>query len=328
MTVKFVNIFLIILVGIVLVILLAAYSLTQPLLINPKKVDVAIEVSSAQLRNDVEFMVRAFVPRDASYPENLQKMAKYLQGRFGETGARVRVQEYEINNQKYFNIIASYGPEIGARIVVGAHYDTCCELPGADDNTSGVAGLLALAPLLAKATLKQRIDLVAFTLEEPPYFRTDGMGSARHARILAEEKVQVDVMIALEMIGYYTDEQDTQEYPFNLMKLFYPATGNYLAIVGRTSESNITRKIKSRLLAATRLPIYSINAPAFIPGVDFSDHLNYWNHGFTAVMITDTAFYRNKNYHTAGDTPNTLDYSRMAEVVRGVYYVLISTSNN
>lgn len=316
------NALLVIFVCFISLLTLSVYLVTQPLWARPQKVAVSLQVKPEQLRRDVEYLVKSFVPRDAFYPENLQMMAKYLVERFTTAGARVVVQEYAIDGRKYYNVIASYGPEQGARLVVGAHYDTCCELPGADDNTSGVAGLLALAPLLAKTELKQRIDLVAFTLEEPPFFRTQGMGSAQHAMMLADAKVEVKLMISLEMIGYFTDAPDTQVYPLAFLKWLYPTKGDFLAVVGKVGEGGIVKKVKSALQASTSLPIYSISAPSFIPGVDFSDHLNYWKHGFPAVMLTDTAFYRNKNYHTAGDTPETLDYKRMAEVVQGVHHFI------
>lgn len=315
-------ILLLVVVGLAVLFACAIYFVMQPLWLSPQKIAVKVDVSPAQLRSDVEYLVKAFVPRDASYPDNLRDMAQYLEKRFTMAGANVSFQKYEIAERSYYNVIARYGPETGPRLVVGAHYDTCCKLPGADDNTSGVAGLLALAPLLAKTQLTQRVDLVAFTLEEPPFFRTEGMGSARHAAMLTDEKAEVSLMIALEMIGYFTDAPNTQDYPLPFLKLLYPSTGNFLAVVGRTGEGSIVRKVKSKLTASTDLPIYSINAPEFIPAVDFSDHLNYWQRGFPAVMLTDTAFYRNKNYHTADDTPEKLDYARMAEVVRGVYYLI------
>jgi Zn-dependent M28 family amino/carboxypeptidase len=296
----------------------------QPLWINPKKVVANVDVDPGKLRNDVEYLVEAFVPRDFSYPENLQRMAIYLKKRFEEAGARTELQEYVVDEHKYYNVIASFGPNQGERLIIGAHYDTCCKLPGADDNTSGVAGLLALAPLLAKVNLKQRVDLVAFTLEEPPYYRTDGMGSAQHAKMMKDQNIKVSLMIALEMIGYFTDQPDTQEYPVPLLKAIYPTTGNFIAVVGGMKERKIARRIKSKIVASTDLPVYSINAPAFLPGIDFSDHLNYWQHGFPAVMLTDTAFYRNKHYHTAYDTPEKLDYERMADVIRGVYHFIIT----
>ena len=315
------QVFLSLSVALVLLIALAAYLVMQPLWKRPRPIVLDVDVSPAQLRKDVEYLVKSFVPRDAYYPGNLHAMARYLEERFTGAGAAVTLQKYQADGREYYNVIASYGPEQGPRLVIGAHYDTCCQLPGADDNTSGVAGLLALAPLLAKAKLKQRVDLVSFTLEEPPFFRTEGMGSAQHAKMLAEQKIEVNLMIALEMIGYFSDVSGTQDYPLPVLKFLYPTTGNFLAVVGRTGEGAIAKRIKSKLAASTRLPIYSINGPQVIPGIDFSDHLNYWQRGFPAVMLTDTAFYRNKNYHTIHDTPATLDYERMAEVVRGVYYI-------
>lgn len=303
---------------------LVIYVVKQPVWTTPNSIDVGVQVDAAALRRDVEYLVKAFVPRDAFYPDNLQRMARYLTERFTEAGARVSRQEYEIDGRTYVNVIASYGPEESGRIIVGAHYDTCCELPGADDNTSGVVGLLALAPLLAKVELRQRVDLIAFTLEEPPFYRTEGMGSAHHAASLARDKADVRLMIALEMIGYFNDTPNSQEYPLPIMRWLYPRTGNYLAVVGKLGDGRIVRTVKARLMAGSALPVYSINAPRSVPGVDFSDHLNYWQHGYPAVMLTDTAFYRNQNYHTASDTPDTLDYRRMAEVVRGVYYLLIN----
>ena len=315
------QVFLLLSVGLFLFVAVAVYLVMQPMWIRAPRVVADVDVSPAQLRDDTEYLVKSFVPRDAYYPDNLRAMARYLEERFTRAGARVALQRYEADGREYYNVIASYGPEQGPRLVIGAHYDTCCQLPGADDNTSGVAGLLALAPLLAKAKLQRRVDLVSFTLEEPPFFRTEGMGSAQHAKMLAEQKVEIDLMISLEMIGYFTDAPNTQDYPLSVLKFLYPTTGNFLAVVGRTGEGAIAKKIKSKLLASTRLPIYSINAPRAIPGIDFSDHLNYWQHGFPAVMLTDTAFYRNKNYHTIHDTPDRLDYERMAEVVRGVYVI-------
>ncbi len=317
-----------ILVSIIAVFLLVAavffYALVQPLWLEPDKIQLDVVINPETLRQDLTQIVHAFAPRDAYHPENLRRCALYLKERFAAAGARVSLQRYEVDDRQYSNVIASYGPEQGERIIVGAHYDTAGELPGADDNASGVVGLLTLATWLNNKTLKQRIDLVAYTLEEPPYFRSDAMGSARHAIMLTEQQVTVRIMIALEMLGYFSDEAGSQQYPVGLLSLFYPSVGNYVSVVGKTGQGGIVRDIKQRMRASTNLPVHSINAPAFIPGIDFSDHLNYWQQGFPAVMITDTAFYRNKNYHTKDDTPDKLDYVRLAEVLRSVYYVITS----
>jgi Zn-dependent M28 family amino/carboxypeptidase len=181
-----------------------------------------------------------------------------------------------------------------------------------------VAGLIELAHLLGKESLQTRVELVAFTLEEPPYFRTQYMGSAVHAAALKRQNVPVRLMLSLEMIGYFTDAPDSQSFPLSVLRYFYPSQGNFIAVIGKIGQGSLTRRVKRAMRGASELPVYSLNAPVGVAGIDFSDHLNYWNAGYQAAMITDTAFYRNPNYHSSGDTPNTLDYKRMALVVQGV----------
>ena len=149
------------------------------------------------------------------------------------------------------------------------------------------------------------------------------MGSYVHARALHASGVKVMGMASLEMIGYYTDTPKSQDYPLPLMKLFYPSRGNFIGVVGNFSSHRLVRHFKGAL-ASTALPVASLAAPAIIPGVDFSDHLNFWKHGFPAVMVTDTAFYRNPNYHLPSDIPATLDFTKMAQVVKGLYWALIN----
>ncbi len=218
-------------------------------------------------------------------------------------------------------------PADGSLIIIGAHYDSATSYendqliytPGADDNASGVAGLLELARLLQQQAPKTGVQLVAYASEEPPFFRSDEMGSAVHAASLERP---VKLMIALEMIGYYDSASGSQDYPYSVMSWLYPDRGDFIAVVGRMQDISAVRQVKSALLSATELPVYSINAPGFIPGIDFSDHLNYWQQDIPAVMITDTAFYRNKQYHQSGDTADRLNYQKMAQVIDGVISLL------
>jgi hypothetical protein len=154
------------------------------------------------------------------------------------------------------------------------------------------------------------------------------MGSAVHAQSLKKAGVKVRVMFSLEMIGYFSDSADSQEFPAAILRLFYPSRGNFIAVVGRTSEGLLVRRVKGAMREASSLPVYSISAPSFIPGIDFSDQVNYWDVGYDAVMITDTAFYRNRNYHTEKDTAEKLDYSRMAMVVQGVFASVVKIANS
>ena len=295
---------------------------TQPLLVK-RKVSAGPTVDPARLESHVRKLSVEFVPRDDSHVENLDRVADYIAKEFATAGGVVSQQPYGVNGKTYRNVIARFGPESPERIIVGAHYDTAGPLPGADDNASGVAGLIELGYLLGRNPPAAHIELVAFSLEESPYFRTTGMGSSVHAQSLLKQNAGVKVMISLEMIGYFSDAAQSQNFPVAVLAAFYPSEGNFIGVVGTLAEGLMVRRIKSSMRAATPLPVYSINAPTIVPGVDFSDQLNYWNAGYHALMITDTAFFRNHNYHTPGDTAEKLDYKRMSMVVSGVYMALV-----
>lgn len=281
---------------------------TQPLLTSVDRNPEIPSVSPAKLQHHVQTLSQGFIPRDARHPENLDRVANYIRQEFESAKADVTEQAYEVNGTTYKNVIAAFGTERKERIIIGAHYDAAGEFPAADDNASGIAGLIELAHLLQDAPLPMRVELVAFTLEEPPYFRTEYMGSAIHADSLKKQLSSVRLMISLEMIGYFSDVPNSQNYPFSILGMFYPSKGNFITVVGSFGIGSSVRKVKRAMRSASMLPVYSINAPSFLPGVDFSDHLNYWRAGYEAVMITDTAFYRNTAYHTANDKPDRLDY--------------------
>jgi len=270
-----------------------------------------------RLEAHVRFLATECRPRDWSSPAGLAKAGAYIAEALQESGGRTWQQTFEIRGRAFTNHGATFGPATGPRLIIGAHYDACGDKPAADDNASGVAGILELARRLGSNPPSCRVDLVAYTLEEPPFFRTQDMGSARHAASLVAERAEVRAMISLEMIGRFEDAPNTQHIPFPLSP-FYPDRGNFIAIVGRFSDIGLTRKVKAAMRAASTLPVRSLSGPRWVPGVDFSDHHPYWDRGFPAVMVTDTAFNRNQDYHTEGDTPEKLDYVRMARVIQGV----------
>jgi len=261
-------------------------------------------------------------PRSEAHRANLDRAAAYFADELRQAGARVGEQAFEVDKRKYRNVVAAFGPQAGELVVVGAHYDAFGFFPGADDNASGVAGLIELGRLLGKAPPLRPVQLVAYTLEEPPYFRTEDMGSAVHASALQRAGTRVQAMLSLEMIGYFSDAPGSQDYPLPVLHALYPDRGDFIVVVGRFGEARLVRSIKRAMSGATTLPVRSINAPAAMAGVDFSDHLSYWERDIPAVMITDTAFFRNRNYHTKDDTADRLDYQRMAKVVAGVYAAL------
>lgn len=295
------------------------FAITQPIIFGGASRGNIPPVDAARLEAHVRLLSETFGPRDGGHPENLDRAAAYLRQEFERAKAAVSEQPFQVGGRTYRNVVASFGPRTKELIVVGAHYDTAGPLPGADDNASGVAGLIELAHMLGATSPALRVELVAFALEEPPYFRSPSMGSAIHAASLKAQGFDVRAMFSLEMIGYFSDEPDSQQYPISILKALYPSRGNFITVVGKTDQGRVLRRVKKAMIGASPLPVYSINAPRSIPGVDFSDHLNYWNEGYDALMITDTAFYRNRNYHTFADTPDTLDYKRMAMVVQGVY---------
>jgi len=315
---RIIKLMLIVVLILLLVLIAAWFWVTQPLLSRAIQNSQRI-VDPARLEAHVRKLSIEMGPRDEGHPENLDHVAAYIKTEFSQTGAFVSEQVYRVNARSYRNVIAHFGPETEERIIVGAHYDTAGPLPGADDNASGVAGLIELARLLKPQELKVRVELVAFSTEEPPYFGTTGMGSYVHADSLRQQNVRVRAMFSLEMIGYFSDAPNSQHFPIGLLSALYPSTGNYIAVVGRLSDASLVRRTKAAMSNAAPLPVYSINAPQFVTGVDFSDQRNYWHAGYNAVMITDTAFYRNRNYHAEQDTAEKLDYKRMAMVVEGVY---------
>ena len=275
-------------------------------------------VEPGRLEAHVKMLAKTFAPRDYTHPEHLKQTADYVKAQLSAAGGSVSEQHFTVEGRDYWNVLAAFGPESAERIVIGAHYDVCEPKPGADDNASGVAALLELAQRLGKNPPPMRVELVGYTLEEPPFFRTRNMGSAVHADALAQANVKVRAMMSLEMLGYFTDQPDTQKFPMAPLSWLFPSTGNYLIVVGERGKGDIVPTIKRAMRGASALPVESINAPSFVPGVDFSDQLYYWKHGFPAVMITDTAFLRNANYHQTTDLPETLDYPRLGMAVQGV----------
>ena len=299
-------------------VLIGGLYLTQPLMPFRRNPPHNPTADAERLSAHVRKLSIEFHPRSFDHPENLDRAADYIRSELQHDGGRVFQQPVMFEGRSYKNVIASFGPEEGDRVIVGAHYDSYGRFPGADDNASGVAALLELGRLLGKRAPRCRVDLAAFTLEEPPAFGSPGMGSAVHAASLRRQGIRVRLMIGLEMLGFFSDRRGSQSFPIPILRLFYPGAGNFIAIVGRAGESAITRRMKKAMRRGSDIPVRSINGPRALLGIDLSDHASYWDAGFPAVMITDTAFYRNTRYHTAEDTPETLDYPRMAGVVEAL----------
>jgi len=287
-----------------------------------------IPVDRERLLRHVQTLTAMVPPRNARNVASLDKSANYIVDEFRKTGGRIGMQTFTQDGKEYKNVICSFGPEAGERIIVGAHYDVQGEQPGADDNASGVAGLLELSRLVQSLKTKPKfgVDFVAYTLEEGQLFKhpcARHYGSYIHAKSLFRADISVRAMICLEMIGYFSDRPNSQKYPLFFMRWFYPDKGNFIAVVGKWGQVSLVKKVKKSVAALSQVPVETLTATALIPGVSFSDHQSYWKFDYPAVMITDTAFYRNKNYHKPSDTEDTLDYYRMAEVIKGLYWTII-----
>ncbi|SRR5258706_461657 len=274
-----------------------------------------------RIERDVRYLTTTALPRSAAHPESLHRTADWIARSFQASGARVTLQSFHARGQTWENVVAELGPDDRSQplLIIGAHYDAFGEMgsrPGADDNASGTAALLELARLLGQAHPRAPLMLVAYTNEEPPFFGSEEMGSAVHASALARENRIVRGMICLEMIGYYTREQS---WPTPLLSLLYPSHGDFIAVAGGWHDRKLARSVKRGIMGAGGINVVSFTGPRETS--DASDQRNYWFHGWPAVMVTDTAFLRNPNYHTTHDTAATLDYQRMAAVVNGVFNV-------
>ena len=283
-------------------------------------------VSSQHLEEHVVFLSTVDPPRSAEHPHSLNTAADYIQKQWEQLGLDVSRQTFMVDGIEYHNIIAELGSPEAPLAVIGAHYDVCGDQPGADDNASAVAGLLELSRVLLahQEELSYRFVLVAYALEEPPHFATEFMGSAVHAASLSQEGQQPEFMVSLEMLGYFSDQPGSQQYPLPGMSLLYPSKGDFIALISDNSSRNMLKNIKKSMAAVSKVPIVSMCAPRQVVGIDFSDHRNYWQYGVPAMMLTDTAFFRNPNYHQVTDTPDTLDYERMAFVVEAFAWAMMN----
>jgi len=284
------------------------------------------ESNEANLISTVSFLSEEIGERSYRDLPKLNKTAAYIESSLRSSGCLVSKQAFTYEGRTYYNVIGEVKgshPDKKEILIIGAHYDTAVGTPGADDNASGVAGLLELARLTAEGPAERTIRFVAFSLEEPPVFGTRDMGSYVYAEQAAREGVKVYGMMSLEMIGYFCEKKGCQSYPPGVGWLF-PDKGNFISFVGNLSSRSFTQKVKKSFATAAAFPVETLNTFSSITGVDFSDHRNFWKFGFDAFMITDTAFNRNRNYHEPEDTWEKLDFKRMHQVITGLYRAIRS----
>ena len=276
------------------------------------------------LYNHVLFLTELRPFRNFLNLQSLQRVSTYIADEMQSYGLQIETQTWTAGGNEYTNVIGVYNAHKSRRLIVGAHYDVCGDQPGADDNASAVAGLLETARMVAinQPDLDYRIDFVAYCLEEPPFYGSNKMGSYIHAESLYNNNVDVIGMICYEMIGFFSDEPNSQPYPSPILKAMYPSTANFIVVVGIKEHTAFNQKVHRLMAENSDIDVQIISFPDTDGLASMSDQRNYWPFGYPALMINDTSFLRNPNYHETSDTIDTLDFPKMTEVVNGAYHAV------
>jgi Zn-dependent M28 family amino/carboxypeptidase len=291
-----------------------AESTTKPLKTRPLR---------DRLEVDVRFLAESIGERNLTKLASLNRAADFIEDRFTSLGYQVARQTYDVQGVDCHNIEAELpgGSAADEIVIVGAHYDSVRGSPGANDNGSGTAAMLALAEEFAKHRPARTLRFVAFANEEPPYFQTSSMGSWVYAQRCSARRENVIGVIALETMGYFTDDPNTQHYPA-VFNIFYPSTGNFIGFVSNVRSGPLLRQALETFRTHSQFPSEGATLPGSITGVGWSDHWSFWQEGYSGLMVTDTAPFRYPHYHLATDTWDKLDYERFAQVVTGLIPVV------
>jgi len=284
--------------------------------------------SAKRLQQTVTHFADTIGERNIWHDKALTRAADSIKKQFQSFGLQVSTQPYRSHKKMVMNII---GEKKGTAtpekiIIIGAHYDSVFGSPGANDNATGVAAMLELARTFQNKTFKNTLRFVAFVNEEPPFFLTKHMGSLRYAKRVKARKENIIAMFSLETLGHYDDTPYSQRYPF-LFNLLYPNKANFVGVVSNFASYPLLRKTLSTFRRTTKFPSEGVAAPAWIVGIAWSDHWAFWRQGYPALMITDTALFRDKNYHSPQDTSEKIDYQRLARVVGGLQHVVTELAN-
>jgi hypothetical protein len=286
--------------------------------------DESLNSLGDELRREVQQLAVDIGERNVrDRPHQLAQTADYIEAQFKAAVEGVNRQEYVVANTKCCNVEAEIPGKSRPReiVVVGAHYDTVVGTPGANDNTSGVAAMLALTRRCSTRKNDRTLRFVAFVNEEPPYFQTENMGSWVYARQCRQQGDNIVAMLSLETLGWYDDTPDSQNYPPPFGR-FYPSTGNFIGFIGNTTSRDLVRQAIKTFRRNEQFPSEGAALPEAIPGVGFSDQWSFWQEQYPAIMVTDTALFRYPHYHRAEDTIDKVDFIKMARVVRGLEKVI------
>jgi hypothetical protein len=313
--------------GIAAAVVIAATSLLvmRFLRTSEARVSTGPHPAAPRLRAHVEMLAGTIGERNLWHPEALGRAADYIMAQLVGSGYSPEAQPFEVSGTRVRNLDAALMGTTRREdiVVVGAHYDSVSGCPGANDNATGVAAMLELAHRLARTPASRTIRFAAFVNEEPPFFQTANMGSVVYANAAKARGDRIVGMLSLETMGYYSDEKGSQQYPAAVAML-YPDVGNFIALVANVGSARLLMDARRAFKSRTPFPVQSAAVPAAIPGVGWSDHWAFWQAGYAAMMVTDTAPFRYPWYHTANDTPDKIDYEKLAQVVDGLEAVIES----
>jgi hypothetical protein len=301
----------------------------QPNIGGGKRRVIDIEKTVERLQEHVRQLTVTIGERSVRLPENLEKTAAYIESFYRDIGLSAEREPYVYRDFTVANIVTrlNFSGSPTKQYLLGAHYDSVWGTVGADDNASATAVQLETARqlqlLLAEKEMNLTVKFVSFALEEPPVYGTRRMGSKIHAKNAKKAEEKIDGMLCLEMVGYTCHQEGCQSYPFPLMFMGYPKAGNFIGIVGNLSSRGLTSSLYKAFQKNVELPVVKLTVPFggwIMPSVRLSDHASFWDQGYKAVMITDSAFYRNPYYHSPLDTMEKLDFKFMAELVESLVF--------
>ena len=278
---------------------------------------------AANLAADVHYLSETIGERNMRRAGSLEKTADYLHRTLANFGYSTSEQHYRVGDRAVSNLEATLTGSVPTEgtIIVGAHYDSVEGTVGANDNATGVAAVLELARMLRQAKLRRNVRFVLFVNEEPPYFQTAQMGSMVYAKKLRDEGLTISAMLSVETIGFYSEIPGSQKYP-PVLSIFYPSRGDFIGFVGNTESRDLVRRAVRIFRSDAEFPSEGVAAPSTWPGIGWSDQWSFWQQGYPAIMITDTAAFRYPYYHRIDDTSEKIDYTRMAIVVEGLRSVV------
>lgn len=311
------------LITLTVVIIILWFVLTQPVFIKSNQNGHSLDINHEKLRKHVVALIEDYSPRTMEYG-NLNLAADYIFDELKDLG-KAHYQNFKTLGGSYNNVILELGPDSNEVFVIGAHYDAENNSLDTEGNASGVATLIELARQLSQteAKLHMKVNIVAFPLSQDTLTTAENMGSYNHAAYLKKTNKKVHLMVSLDSVGHFTNNEQSQEYPFNFMYLLYPDRGNYISVVGRLQDFTKIRNLKRSFETGTELPLHSFNPPSNFTLVNSRDHLNYQLHGFPAVLVTDTADYRKVNGRSI---ETQLDFEKMAMLVKGLHQVVMDSS--